>query len=378
MGPVSNSRGDAGGRDPAPPNALGAAIAAWNNKTRESASPILAHIHAGIRSLHQVHAELRHYGEMHIERFARGDGQPAPPDPVPALRSLCTRVDAFEEALKRASAHAEAACAQGEALVRDYRTLLEPAAGRPEPAAPVAPGIQTGQGVSTEDYAAIHALEALVTAQKSEIAALKTLLEETRARQTVDSNTAGATPARPAACVEIQSIQEFVQNSPIASVPVNTSYYARIVEAAAAPEGHRVPMGAILCHAGLITQRQLENALDHQQKGRRKPLGSLLVDLGYTTEVAIAQTVAAQLDLPYVVLSRERIRNGAAGLVPLRMARRHAAMPIDYSDHSLVVAMANPLDLVALEDLHKASQKHIRPCVAAREDILLHIRVHYA
>ena len=372
MGPVSKSRGDTGGRVTAPPSALGAAIAAWNNKARESASPIRVHIHAGIRSLHQVHAELRHYGEMPFERFARGDGNAAPPDPVPALRSLCTRVDAFEEALERASAHAEAACAQGEALIRDYRTLLDPDAGHPEPTAQVAPEVQAGRGISKEDYVAIRALEALVAAQKSEIAALKTLLEETRARLAVDS-----TPPRPAACVEIQSIQEFVQNSPIASVPVNTSYYARIVEAAAAPEGHRVPMGAILCHAGLITPRQLENALDHQQKGRRKPLGSLLVDLGYTTEVAIAQTVAAQLDLPYVVLARERIRSGAAALVPLRMARRHAAFPIDYSDHSLVVAMANPLDLVALEDLHKASERHIRPCVAAQEDILLHIRIHY-
>lgn len=382
MGPVKQSKGGAARRKPTPPNALGAAIAAWNNKARESVSPILAHIHGGIRALHQVQAELRHYGEMSADLFSQSKSAPQDTDPVPTLRTLCKRLDDFEEALGQVSAQARAVCGQGEGLVRDYLSLL---AQRPPEAessdvsaAQMGPADGSNSDADLEEFSGTRALEKLVEAQKAEIAVLHTLLAETRAKLAEDAHDSQPDLPQAAPSVEIQSVQDFVQNSPIATVPINASYYSRILEAANAPEGHRVPMGEILMNAGLITKRQLKNALAHQQDGRRKPLGVLLVDLGYTSEQAIAQTVAAQLALPYVVLARETIREGAVALVPLRVARLHSCFPLNYNDHALTVAMANPLDLVALEDLHKVSEKHIRPCVASREDIVRHIRIHYA
>lgn len=137
-------------------------------------------------------------------------------------------------------------------------------------------------------------------------------------------------------------------------------------------------MGAILVEAGLITERQLENALAHQNEGRKRPLGTLLVDLGYTSDAAIAQTIAAQLALPFVSLAMEVVQQDALEVVPLHVARRHTCFPVSINDGALYVAMANPLDLIALEDLRLASRKHVRPCVASREEITGHIDRHYA
>lgn len=180
------------------------------------------------------------------------------------------------------------------------------------------------------------------------------------------------------AAVELQDVHEFLQESPLASVPVNATYFQRILEAARAKEGHRRPMGAILREAGLITARQLDKALARQKKGTKRPLGAHLVDLGYTTDVAIAQTIAAQLALPFIVLAKETVRAEALAIVPLHMARRHCCFPMQVYDGSITVAMANPLDLIALEDLRLVSGKHVRPGVASRDEISRHIDRHYA
>ncbi len=177
--------------------------------------------------------------------------------------------------------------------------------------------------------------------------------------------------------VELQDVNEFLQQSPLASVPVNATYFQRILEAARSKEGHKRPMGAILKAAGLITARQLEKALARQKKGKKRPLGALLVDLGYTTDVAIAQTIAAQLALPFIVLAKETVRAEALAAIPLHLARRHCCFPMQIYEGSITVAMANPLDLIALEDLRLASGKHVRPGVASRAEISRHIDRHY-
>jgi hypothetical protein len=219
-------------------------------------------------------------------------------------------------------------------------------------------------------------LEGLIAQQRTALAGLN--------RQLAESETALRGPARSvrpsheSGDVELQDVNEFLRESPIASIPVNASYYQRILEASRAPEGHKRPMGSILLEAGLITTRQLDSALKYQRDGRKRPLGALLVDLGYTDDIAIAQTVAAQLALPYVSLSQETADREALDTIPLHLARRHACFPVSLIDGALYLAMANPLDLIALEDIRIASDRHIRPCVASREEITRHINRHYA
>ncbi len=218
-------------------------------------------------------------------------------------------------------------------------------------------------------------LETLIVEQRAALLVLNKQISDTLS---IVQTQAPKAEQRSYGAVEIQDVSEFLQDSPIASIPINASYYQRILEAAHSPEGHKRPMGSILIEAGLITARQLSNALQHQNEGRKRPLGTLLVDLGYTTDTAIAQTIAAQLALPFVTLAQETVHDDALYAIPLHMARRHSCFPVSASEGSLYVAMANPLDLIALEDLRLASGKHVRPCVASREEIAWHIDKHYA
>lgn len=341
------------------------ALASWNARAQHRAVPILANAHESYHALRRL-VELsqccRPLSEGDIARAASGDGQ-APLDPVRALREMASQLDELESILAAAAAQLNRACALGENVVRDLRILL-PERGRdasihlPE------------DDASDPDLPDTHLLARMIEAQRAEITALQMLAS------TVEP-AAGSADSERRDTIKIQDIQAFVQESPISERASIPAYYQRLLEAANSAGRKRVPMGELLTLAGLISERQLVNALERQRGDRRKPLGSLLVDLGYTTEDAIAQALAAQLSLPYVVLANEFVREGALSKIPAHLARRHTCFPLNFTDQRLTVAMANPLDLIALEDLHIASSMQIRPCVAARSEIQKHIRTYY-
>ncbi|MBL7648552.1 MAG: hypothetical protein JNK74_20445 [Candidatus Hydrogenedentes bacterium] len=346
------------------PTALSAAVAAWNNKARGTSAPVLRHIFATIRNLQRLRSGIRHFGAVDEANLkVEGAG------PVDALRVLCARLDDFEQSLADLSQQAHGVTQQGESLVQDFLALSLHGAGAGDGSAgefqvPVANWDEGGAERLLE--ADVRALDHLIEMQRAEIDALNRQLSDAEHWLTPREASAPEEPPRFSGQIELQSVREFVQNSPIASIPINASYYERILEAASNPEGHKVPMGRILTGAGVVTERQLQSALEYQREGRRQALGGLLVDLGYTTEDAIAQALAAQLALPYVVLANEAVDSAAVSAVPAHLARRHTAFPLRFHGHALCVAMANPLDLIALEDLRIASDKHIRPVVAAR------------
>lgn len=358
---------------------LNAALTGWNTEVRHTKAALLGHINACLQALEQLADLSCQFGDLDVDppALARLPESPAPINPVRALREMAAHLEQVEAGLARANAELAAAGETGEALARDFGALLAqllpvPGARPGDPAPrhyPGAPEAGTGQAPGR------HLLAQLVEAQRAELAALHEQLAAIEAAAPRGGQ--GAPASRPPAQVGIHSVRNFVQDSPIADIMANASYYQRILEAANSPEGHRVPMGEILTIAGLITARQLENALGYQKKGRKQPLGRLLVDLGYTGEDAIAQALAAQLSLPYVVLAREYVREGALALVPAPMARRHTCFPLTFNEVTLTVAMANPLDLIALDDLHIIAGLQIRPCVAARREIEQYIIQYY-
>ena len=362
---------------PNTPTALSTAVAAWNNKARESSAPVLRHIFTTIRNLQRLRSAIRHYGELDPATLAvacENQGDDSAKDSVATLRDLCARLDQFEGALAQLNELALAVSQQGEALIEGY-LALPPGAGHalPEQGFQLHLAHWAEGGAERRRETDMRALDRLIEAQKAEIDALNKQLSD--AESWLTPRLQPHQPDLPRACgqIELQSVQEFVQNSPIASIPINASYYQSMQEAASSPEGHKVPMGKILTHAGVVSDRQLQSALGYQREGRKQALGSLLVDLGYTTEDAIAQALAAQLALPYVVLANEPMDPAAVTAVPIHLARRHMAYPLSFNGHGLYVAMANPLDLIALEDLRIASSMHIRPCVAAPGEIASHI-----
>jgi len=130
----------------------------------------------------------------------------------------------------------------------------------------------------------------------------------------------------------------------------------------------REKIGTILLKANLITEEQLEKALKlHRQTG--KPLGRTLIDLKIITEEQLAFALARQKNLPVVVLSEYEINLQAVALVPETIARRHLAVPIGFEDGKLVLAMANPLDIHAVDDLRILSGYDIKPVVCTETEI---------
>jgi len=143
-------------------------------------------------------------------------------------------------------------------------------------------------------------------------------------------------------------------------------------------DGRRLLMGEVLERAGAITGEQLEACLQLQGEGRHRRLGELLVEMGYASEETIARTLAGQLRLPYLELSPADVDPAAARVVSAQLAQKHQSIPVGMHGPQLTVAMANPLDLVALEDLQLASAHEIEPVVATASAIRAAIEAVYA
>ena len=110
------------------------------------------------------------------------------------------------------------------------------------------------------------------------------------------------------------------------------------------------PLGQRLIEAGLIDQAQLQAALSEQQR-TKQTLGSILIRLGFVDEEAVAAAVAAQARVKYVDLGQYSPQPEATQRVQENFARQKRLVPISFVGKALVVAMANPLDVLALDEL---------------------------
>ena len=125
-------------------------------------------------------------------------------------------------------------------------------------------------------------------------------------------------------------------------------------------------LGKILVQAGAVTQEQVNEAIEVAD-GRS--LTTVLDELGYADEVAIAQAVAAQMGLVYIDLSMYEIDPNAATLLSADLAQRYAVMPIKVQEDELVVAMSDPANIFAIDDLRIVTGYEIKPVVAAESEL---------
>lgn len=135
-------------------------------------------------------------------------------------------------------------------------------------------------------------------------------------------------------------------------------------------------LGEMLVAGGLIKEEQLKKALDEQKK-RGGKVGEVLVDLGFVSEHDLATFLGRQLNLPYIEIEKQLVDTDIVRLIPGAMARRVIALPLYKDKESLVVAMADPLNIFGLDDIKKATGKEIRQVVATRSDILKAIDRYY-
>ena len=124
-------------------------------------------------------------------------------------------------------------------------------------------------------------------------------------------------------------------------------------------------MGEMLVQAGIITTEQCTALLKTQRQELTTRLGELAVKEGYASENSVAHTLAAQLKLDYVNLEDTEPATAVVDCISPHLARLHQVLPLREEQNGLIVAMANPLDLIALEDLELALNKPIQPVVAA-------------
>ncbi len=131
-------------------------------------------------------------------------------------------------------------------------------------------------------------------------------------------------------------------------------------------------VGNILIENGSITREQLKKAVEMQKtaatNGLKKPLGKALVELGYTTEENVTRALAASAGVEYVSLEKYSLDNTAASLIEPDSARRYRSLPIGFKDDQLVVAMSDPNDILAIDDIRLITGYELKPvCVAESE-----------
>jgi type IV pilus assembly protein PilB len=128
-------------------------------------------------------------------------------------------------------------------------------------------------------------------------------------------------------------------------------------------------LGDILLDSGLVSRDQLMEAYDeHQRLGRS--LGRVLVDRGVLTESQLVAALAQQIGLRFVDLTDFAVDGSAVGRVPDAVCRRHTALPIGYEDGKLLVAMADPANVFAIDDIRSLTGLEVKPLVATRADVI--------
>ena len=137
-------------------------------------------------------------------------------------------------------------------------------------------------------------------------------------------------------------------------------------------------LGEALQQLHLLTEEQLQAALAKQKQNRRLQLGQILIEMGIIDESTLKGTLAKKLGIPYVSLSKFNFDPNATRLVSSALARKLVLMPLCLYDSALVVALEDPLNSKALEELRFQTQLKIVPAMSSREDILSAIGAHYA
>ena len=127
-------------------------------------------------------------------------------------------------------------------------------------------------------------------------------------------------------------------------------------------------LGSLLVAAGALTEEQLAAALEEQaETGRR--LGRVIVEAGFASEHNVAQALAEQMGIAFLDLRRLEIDPNAVALLPEKLARRYGALPVRLDDDAMLVAIADPTDVIARDDLRIAVGCPVDFAVADRVEL---------
>jgi len=128
-------------------------------------------------------------------------------------------------------------------------------------------------------------------------------------------------------------------------------------------------LGMLLMEGGLLTAEQLEVAIGSQQQSGL-PLGQVLIEQGVLSEAQLVKALGEQIGVEYVDLGETGVDAAAVAVIPEYLIRRYTLLPVAFEDDArLVVAMADPANVLAIDDLRAVSGYEIVPKVATRTDL---------
>jgi len=137
----------------------------------------------------------------------------------------------------------------------------------------------------------------------------------------------------------------------------------------------RKRLGDLLVEAGVITNEQLDYAL--KNKTRNEKLGDFLIRENYLTEQQLIEILEVQLGVPHINLNQYSIDPELLQLVPVELAKRANIMPIRRDKNRLFIAMADPMDYFAIEEVRMATGCQIETSIAAKDDLYRTITKYY-
>ena len=127
-------------------------------------------------------------------------------------------------------------------------------------------------------------------------------------------------------------------------------------------------LGDLLVGVGVLTEEQLQDALQKQKESGLR-LGAHLIASGVITEKQLIETLQMQLGVEFVDLSKISINPELANLVPKNIAKKNSVVPVKLVRDELFLAMADPLNFYAIEDVKKSSHKRVTPMIAQQEQV---------
>ena len=133
--------------------------------------------------------------------------------------------------------------------------------------------------------------------------------------------------------------------------------------------GQKRALGEILIESEIVTQHQLSAALKVQKENPQRHLGAILIQEGHAAEDVVAEALASQCNLKYVHFTDKTVSSEAALIIDERLAQQHTCIPIKATATTLVLALANPMDLVAIEDVERACGRNVDVVVSTETEI---------
>ena len=142
------------------------------------------------------------------------------------------------------------------------------------------------------------------------------------------------------------------------------------------PRRKKIRLGELLLRENVITEQQLQDALQRQKQSGKK-LGRALTDVGAISEKELHEFLARHLEIDYIELANLNLDHSAVQLLPEAHARRYRALVLQADRNEALVGMADPTDIFAYDALSRSLQRSIRVGLVKEADLLRTIDMVY-